>query len=100
MQFVSGIVVFVLVWWAIFFITLPWGVEAQGANDHGGSTGAPKKTFLKEKGIITTCIAVVVAGVIIYILNYNPIDFREMATQMMIEDGLIEQKTVVSDGDE
>lgn len=90
MQFVSGIVVFIIVWWGVFFLTLPFAVEAQGPNADGGVPAAPKKTRLKKKIIVTTCIAVLISSVIIYMINFSPVDFRSMATQMMVEDGLMD----------
>lgn len=51
---VSYIVTFVCIWWLLFFMSLPIGIEA---NEKVGIEGSPpKKTHLKLKLLITTLI--------------------------------------------
>ncbi|MCS6890892.1 MAG: DUF1467 family protein [Rhodovarius sp.] len=62
MNWFTGLVVFVLVWWTALFIALPIGVrpDATGESTPGGWRGAPLQPRLGQKLAITTVIAVVV----------------------------------------
>ena len=50
----ESIVIYVIFWWLILFITLPFGVSRDKKVIHGNDPGAPKKTFLKKKILITS----------------------------------------------
>ena len=50
MEIASGIVVYVLLWWWIFLMALPFGVSRQTDGAAGHDTGAPKKTPISYKG--------------------------------------------------
>ncbi len=58
--FVTGIVVFLLIWWMVFFTTLPLGVRSQqeeGDVVPGSEPGAPRDPRLKWKMALTTTIS-------------------------------------------
>ncbi len=63
MQFVTLILVFVIIWWMIFFTMLPIGVKNHEESGEkiveGSEGGAPVKPNLKRKALITTMIALV-----------------------------------------
>ena len=50
----ESIVIYVIFWWLILFITLPFGVSRDKKVIHGNDPGAPKKTLLKKKILITS----------------------------------------------
>ena len=50
----ESIVIYVIFWWLILFITLPFGVTRDKKVIHGNDPGAPKKTLLKKKILITS----------------------------------------------
>lgn len=57
--FVTGLVVFLIVWWMVFFTTLPLGVRSQqdaGEVVRGTEPGAPTDPRLKWKLWLTTLI--------------------------------------------
>ncbi len=57
--FVTAIVVFLIVWWMVFFMTLPLRVESQveaGQIVPGSESGAPSDPRLKWKMWVTTVI--------------------------------------------
>jgi predicted secreted protein len=57
--FVTGIVVFLIVWWMVFFTVLPLGVRSQqeeGDIVPGSEPGAPGDPRLKWKMALTTTI--------------------------------------------
>lgn len=74
MGIVSGILVFIVLWWMVFFMVLPWGVEPIKQHSKGLQTGAPQNHRLLFKAIITT----VVSTVIFYLLYlYVPSDMMQ-----------------------
>ena len=79
MNWTAGIVVFVIVWWVVFFITLPFGVRGlheDGAVQAGLEPGAPHNPQLKKKAMITTAVAAGLWGVIyLAIVNWERLPF-------------------------
>ena len=67
MGLTSGIVVYVILWWLVFFMSLPIGVrpphEVGEQAGEGHEPGAPVKTHLPLKVLATTLIAGVLWGV-------------------------------------
>ncbi len=63
MSWVSGIVVFLIIWWLILFMVLPFGVvtqdEAEDPVEPGTVGSAPARHNLARKMGITTAIAAV-----------------------------------------
>lgn len=58
MGLISGIVVFILIWWVVFFTTLPLRVERNKGDVPGVPGGAPEKPHLKFKALLTTGITI------------------------------------------
>ena len=57
MNIASLIVVYVILWWLVFFMALPWGVRRTEAPEDGHDPGAPSNPRLWLKAGITTAIA-------------------------------------------
>lgn len=58
----SAFVVFLLIWWVTLFTILPFGVRGQAEDGEivrGSEPGAPVKTNIKKKFLITTVVAFV-----------------------------------------
>lgn len=58
--FVTGLVVFLITWWIVLFMTLPIGVRSQaehGERVEGTDPGAPVIPDLKKKAWLTTVLA-------------------------------------------
>ena len=58
--FVTGLVVFIMIWWLTLFTVLPFGVRGQfedGDVAHGTEPGAPTSPKLAQKAWITTGLA-------------------------------------------
>lgn len=79
---VSGIVVYVLVWWVVFLCALPYGHRNQENPEDGSVHSAPEHPNLGKKAIVTSVISVVIWVVIYILIDVRIIDFREMAAQM------------------
>lgn len=79
MGFVSGVVVFVVVWWVALLAVLPFGVERDESPPPGGDAGAPKRARIAAKAAAATVIAVVVWLVIYLLVVYSGFSFRDWA---------------------
>ncbi len=71
---VTGVVVYILLWWMIIFMVLPWGLERDGE-------GKPENPNLKHKAIITSFIAGVLWVIVYFLVESDIFSFREMAVQ-------------------
>ena len=60
--------VFIITWWMVFFTVLPFGVTRQENPEKGHSHGAPKRAYLAMKLIVTTFLAILVTGFIMYLI--------------------------------
>ena len=68
MSFVSGLVVYILLWWWVFLMTLPFGVKAPDAIEPGHATSAPAKPMLWRKAGVTTVIAAVLFALVYWVI--------------------------------
>jgi len=62
MGWVTGLLVYGVLWWLIFFMTLPVGVKSQGEDNSvvpGTHSSAPVKPYLWRKAAATSVIAAV-----------------------------------------
>ncbi len=71
MGWVTGIVVYVLVWWVTLFAILPLWVTPSEPDDPGHAAGAPQRPLLGRKLALTSAIAAVI-WLAIYIVVKEP----------------------------
>ena len=77
MVWVTGIVVYVLVWWITLFAVLPLWVTPAEPDDPGHAAGAPQRPRLLLKMAITTVVSALI-WLAIYLLVKSPwLSFRE-----------------------
>jgi predicted secreted protein len=69
MGFLSGILVYICLWWVIFFMTLPFGVSQDNTPQKGHDLGAPKKPYICIKMAITAVLAALGWLLINYLLS-------------------------------
>ena len=69
MDFVSGLVVFILIWWWVFLMSLPFGVKTLDEVESGHATSAPEKPMLWLKVTISTAIASVLFVIVYWIID-------------------------------
>ena len=91
MGWISGIVVFLTIWWTVLFAVLPWGIRPHNTADstHAAglvAPGAPIKTGLKQKFLITTVISCFLWAGVYGLIRANIIDFYSQAAQMEQQD--------------
>lgn len=79
MGWVSAVVVFVLSWWLIFFMALPFGVRRTETVDPGHDPGAPERTRLWTKVAVTTALAMVLTVLIHFAVEADLVSFRRPA---------------------
>jgi predicted secreted protein len=82
MNIFSGIVVYVLTWWVVFFCMLPVNIKIIEKPVSGHMPGAPDNPHIKGKLILTSVISVFVWGLIYLVIKSDLLSFREMASHM------------------
>jgi predicted secreted protein len=60
---------FVIIWWLVFFLTLPIGIEREKEVIKGNDPGAPKNPMLKIKILITSVISFFITIIISVVKN-------------------------------
>lgn len=77
MNWFTGIVLYVLIWWTVLFAVLPFGTRpVPDADATSGWRGAPERPQLLRKAIATTLIAAVLWGIAYGIITSGWISFR------------------------
>jgi predicted secreted protein len=77
MSWVTGIVVYFLVWWVTLFAVLPLWVTPADPDDPGYGAGAPARPRLLLKTVITTVVSAVIWLVIFAVVKSPSLSFRE-----------------------
>ena len=65
----ESLVIYVIFWWLILFVTLPFGISRDKKVIHGNDPGAPKKTLLKKKILITSFASLIFTVIFSIIKN-------------------------------
>ncbi len=79
MGWVTGIAVYVVIWWLVIFAVLPWGVRRISDDEvlRGHEGGAPERPRLGLKLAVTTVVAAVLWVIVYLIIESGVISFRE-----------------------
>ncbi len=77
MNLFGSLVVFTVVWWLVFFMTLPFGVTVPDKPEPGHAPSAPENPRIALKAAITTVIAVTLTGLAVAAVEYDVIAFRD-----------------------
>lgn len=85
MGWVSGIVVYILIWWVVIFIALPYGNKPIEEGGEEGFSGAPKISNIKQKMIATSLISFVFWLVAFVLIETGVFDFHQIARDMMVQ---------------
>lgn len=96
MGFVSGIVVFLMVWWTALFVVLPWGNRKSDAPQVGNVASAPEKPNLLKKFLATTLITCIIWVIVYFLISNNVVNFYDMAEDLAKQDGLVNLQTEVT----
>lgn len=79
MDIVSGVVVYILIWWWVLFMVLPFGARPAKAPEEGHAPSAPEKPRILIKLLITTIIAMGLWVVVWLIIQSGWFSFRDLA---------------------
>ncbi|MEX0280148.1 MAG: DUF1467 family protein [Arenibacterium sp.] len=80
MGIVSGLVLYLVIWFLTFFVVLPIRLKTQGDVGEvvpGTHAGAPAEHNLKKKALITSAIALVLWAIIATIILTDVITVRD-----------------------
>lgn len=86
MNWFTGVIVYVLIWWVVLFTVLPWRNQPPKNPQTGTAASAPNKPNLGIKFVATTVISAFVWVVVYLMIDQGIIDYRAIAIQMMRED--------------
>jgi len=78
MTFTEGIVVYVIIWWLVLFMVLPWGITKVNPDDllPGQDPGSPQKGRMVLKLVVTSGISAVLLGIYYWVAISGIISFR------------------------
>lgn len=80
MTWFSAALVFVVVWWLVFFVSLPFGArsfhEAGEEVDVGNESSAPMRPRIWLKAGISTLVAVALTVVVYFLIDSGALSFR------------------------
>lgn len=86
MNWFTGIVVYLCIWWVVIFCTLPLWIQRDDSDDPETGPGAPKDPKIKQKFILTTVISAFLWIVTYILITTEIINFRELSDIMIRED--------------
>ena len=79
MSWVSGVVLYTILWCVVLFAVLPWGVRQADPSDPGHAAGAPANPQLGKKALWTTGLTAVLWLAIYLTVQADVISFRDWA---------------------
>jgi len=79
MNWFTAAMTFVIVWWLVLFMVLPFGARPPDEVQPGTAPSAPAKPRLGLKFAITTLIALVITGAIAWLIDSGLISLRPAA---------------------
>ena len=86
MSVFTGIILYLMIYWVVLFCVLPWGNRKPDILVEGHAGSAPENPRIKQKFLITGLVAAIVWGTIFALIQFDVIDFYDIARQMTEED--------------
>ena len=81
MNITGSIIIFIIIWWIVFFSTLPIGIKHNSKkfkeNIIGEDPGAPKNPNIGKKFFYTTLITSLIFLFIYYMVNNDYFNLRD-----------------------
>ncbi len=78
MNWATGLMVYLVIWWTILFAVLPLGVRRVENPAKGEDRGAPERPQLLRKAIITSIVAAVLWVAFYFLHQADVFSFRRM----------------------
>ena len=79
MDIVSGIVVYILLWWWVLFMVLPFGAKAPEQVETGHASSAPERPNMMLKLGVTTILSAGLFVIVYLIISSGIFSFRDLA---------------------
>ena len=76
MSLMTGIAVYLVLWWTVLFAVLPWGVHVPDKVERGFADSAPERPRLLIKAAVTTVVAAVLWLFVEWLATTDLISFR------------------------
>ncbi|MGH6929515.1 MAG: DUF1467 family protein [Dongiaceae bacterium] len=76
MGWVSGVFIYVLIWFVVLFTVLPWGVKIPDNPEPGHAPSAPISPRIGVKLVATSLVSAVVWAIVWYVMQSGWISFR------------------------
>ena len=78
MDIVSGTVVYILLWWWVLFMVLPFGAKAPENVGESHATSAPARPRMVLKLAITTVLSAVLFIIVYLVIASGIFSFRDL----------------------
>jgi predicted secreted protein len=78
MDIVSGVVVYILLWWWVFLMTLPFGVKSPETVETGHATSAPERPLIWRKVGVATIIAAILFSIVFIVIDSGIISLDKL----------------------
>ncbi len=75
MDWFTGVILYLIIWWVALFAVLPWGLERD-------ADGTPKHPRLKRAFWVNSLVSAILWLGIYFLIEMNILDFRELAASM------------------
>ena len=76
---VTGVVVFIIIWWLILFMVLPWGISRTENPEAGHDPGAPARPMVVRKLLITTALTIVLFGIFMAVVGSGDVSLQDLS---------------------
>ncbi|MBU0800968.1 MAG: DUF1467 family protein [Alphaproteobacteria bacterium] len=86
MDFFTGLMAFLIIWWTALFMVLPLWVRQPAKHQTGHMPGAPEHPHLMRKALVTTGVSAMIWLVVFGLIQLKIIDFRAISVAMTQED--------------
>ena len=78
MDIVSGVVVYILLWWWVFLMTLPFGVKSPETIETGHATSAPERPLIWRNVGVATIIAAILFSIVFMVIDSGIISLDKL----------------------
>lgn len=75
---VNAVVIYIVIWWCVLFMVLPFGVRRADAPEPGHDPGAPQRPMIARKMAITTLIAAVLFLILYAVVESGLVGLRDL----------------------
>lgn len=86
MNIFTGIMVYMMIFWTVLFVVLPWGNRAPEYPVNGQAGSAPINPRIAKKFLITAVLSTLIWVIIWWLVRIEVIDFYAIAQDMVAED--------------